>query len=88
MPDAVPEMIGKMPAAEELASAFDCGSWAAVLSLIKVLREEGVLDEPAFGKLLNGMRAISTEHSVRGETQRAEAVNIALHDVAASAVPG
>lgn len=70
------------PTPEELASAFDCGSWAAVRSLVVVLHKRGILDAEAFEDLLGEMAAVHLGHGERGEVHRAEAVQIAAEELA------
>lgn len=70
------------PEPHELASSFDAGTWAAVRSLIKVLRNAGVLDVQRFGELCEEMLKVEQQHRDRGETQRAEDVHLAAKMVA------
>lgn len=86
-PQTIEGLLAKEPAPDELQSAFDCGSWAAIRALVTVLRRNGTLDQIAFADVCEEMLKIQKEHTDHGETARAEAVQLAVQDIALIASP-
>lgn len=69
------------PTPAEMTSAFDCGTWAAIRSLMAVLRQKNILDMGDFAAVLEGMLAVAKEHADKGEVQREAAVREAAEDL-------
>lgn len=79
--DLLDAELARKPEPHEMVSSFDCGTWAAMRGLLKVLQSRGVLDNASIGGLLDEMERAKQEYVDRGETQRAEAVAEAITDV-------